>query len=103
MLINEEKVTFQNIKTEVLDGTALLNGSYSTKINKKEPDIGFSYDIKDMDIQKAFLSYNTIQFLMPIGKFLSGKLNSGNLNSGGLNSGRLGSGGLDPNKLGDKK
>jgi hypothetical protein len=38
-----------------------------------------------MDVQKAFLSYNTIQALMPIGKFLAGKLSSqlsltGNLN-----------------------
>jgi hypothetical protein len=76
LLINDEKVTLQNIKTNVLDGTAVVNGSYSTKLHKKEPDIGFSYDIKDMDIQKAFLSYNTIKFLMPIGKFLSGKLSS---------------------------
>ncbi len=76
MVINEEKVTLQNIKTNVLDGDVVLNGSYSTLLNKKEPDIGLSYDIKDMDVQKAFLSYNTIQALMPIGKFLSGKLNS---------------------------
>ncbi|MEO7924950.1 MAG: AsmA-like C-terminal region-containing protein [Chitinophagaceae bacterium] len=85
MLISEEKITFQNIKTDVLDGTAVLNGSYSTKINKKEPDISFSYDIKNMDVQKAFLSYNTIQFLMPIGKFLSGKLSSALSLTGNLN------------------
>ncbi|MGB3155252.1 MAG: AsmA-like C-terminal region-containing protein, partial [Chitinophagaceae bacterium] len=40
------------------------------------PDISLSYDIKNMDVQKAFTSYNTIRFLMPIGKFLSGKLHS---------------------------
>jgi hypothetical protein len=85
LVLNDEKVTLQNVKTDVLDGNVVLNGSYSTKLNKKEPDIGLSYDIKDMDIQKAFLSYNTIQALMPIGKFLAGKLNSqlsltGNLN-----------------------
>lgn len=85
LLMNDEKVTLQNIKTDVLDGNVLLNGSYSTKRNKKEPDISLSYDIQDMDVQKAFLSYNTIRFLMPIGKFLAGKLSSqlslaGNLN-----------------------
>ncbi len=76
LVLKEEKVTFQNVKTNVLDGSVVLNGSYSTAINKKEPDINFSYAIKDMDVQKAFKSYNTIQALMPIGKFLSGKLSS---------------------------
>lgn len=76
LVINDEKVSLQNIKTQALEGNVVINGSYSTKLNKKEPDISLSYDIKDMDVQKAFLSYNTIQFLMPIGKFLAGKLNS---------------------------
>ncbi|TMI61432.1 MAG: hypothetical protein E6H07_19555 [Bacteroidetes bacterium] len=85
LVMNDEKITLQNVKMDVLDGNAIINGSYSTKLNKKEPDIGLSYDIKDMDVQKAFLSYNTIQALMPIGKFLAGKLSSqlsltGNLN-----------------------
>ncbi len=85
LVLNDEKVTLQNVKTDVLDGNVILNGSYSTRLNKKEPDIGLSYDIKNMDVQKAFLSYNTIQALMPIGKFLAGKLSSqlsltGNLN-----------------------
>jgi len=85
LVMNDEKITLQNVKMDVLDGNAVVNGSYSTKLNKKEPDIGLSYDIKDMDVQKAFLSYNTIQALMPIGKFLAGKLSSqlsltGNLN-----------------------
>ena len=76
LIIADEKATLQNIKTVALDGTILINGSYSTKINKTKPDISLSYDIKNMDVQKAFFSYNTIQSLMPIGKFLSGKLHS---------------------------
>jgi hypothetical protein len=76
LVINDEKVTLQNIKTEALDGSILINGSYSTKINKTKPDISLSYDIRNMDIQKAFSAYNTSQALMPIGKFLAGKLNS---------------------------
>lgn len=76
LIMNEEKITFKNIKAEALDGKVIINGSYSTLLNKKEPDIGFSYDIKDMDIQKVFNAFNTSQFLMPIGKFLSGKLSS---------------------------
>jgi hypothetical protein len=74
--MNDEKITLQNIKTQALDGNIIINGSYSTKLNKKEPDISLNYDVTDMDVQKAFQSYNSIQILIPIGKFLAGKLNS---------------------------
>ncbi len=76
LIMADEKATLQNIKTEAMDGTVVINGSYSTKVNKAKPDISLSYDIKNMDVQKAFYAYNTMQSLMPIGKFLSGKLHS---------------------------
>ena len=72
----DEKIMLQNLNAGALDGTASINGSYSTKLNKEKPDINLSYDIKNVDIQKAFYAYNTIQSLMPIGKFLAGKLSS---------------------------
>ncbi|MGQ0739806.1 MAG: hypothetical protein ACT4OJ_12175 [Bacteroidota bacterium] len=76
VLMNDEKVQFQNVKADALDGSILINGSYSTKINKEKPDISLSYDVKNMSVQKAFYAFNTIKFLMPIGKYLSGKLHS---------------------------
>lgn len=76
LLLSDETVKLQNVKADALDGNITVNGSYSTKTNKTTPDISLSYDIKDMSVQKAFLSFNTIQALMPIGKFLDGKLNS---------------------------
>lgn len=76
MLLNDEKITLQNVKTDALDGTVLLNGSYSTKLDKNKPDIGLTYDLKNIDVQKTFESFNTIKFIMPIGKFLAGKLSS---------------------------
>jgi uncharacterized protein involved in outer membrane biogenesis len=85
LLLADEKVTMQNVKTEALNGTMTFNGSYSTKTDKKEPDVSLSYDVKDIDIQKAFLSFNTVQKLMPIGQFLSGKLSSKLNMTGSLN------------------
>ena len=83
--MSDGKIILQNVKTNALDGNIIINGSYSTKINKEKPDISLSYDIKNVDVQKAFYAYNTMQSLMPVGKFLSGKLHSqlsmiGNLN-----------------------
>ena len=39
LVLNDETVKLQNVKTEALDGTMAFNGSYSTKTNKKEPHI----------------------------------------------------------------
>jgi hypothetical protein len=85
LLLNDQTVKLQDVKTEALDGTIAFNGSYSTKTNKKEPDIAISYDVKNVDVQKAFFSYNTMQKLMPIGQFLAGKLNSQLSMTGNLN------------------
>ena len=76
MAVSDETVKLQNVRTEALDGVINFNGSYSTKTNKKQPDIAISYNVKNIDVQKAFYSFNTVQKLMPIGQFLSGKLSS---------------------------
>lgn len=76
LILANETIKLQNVKANALDGSILINGSYSTKNNKAKPDITLSYNIDDVDLQKAFLSFNTVQAIMPIGKFLSGKLNS---------------------------
>ncbi len=74
-LVNET-VKLSNIKGNALDGTITINGSYSTLTNKKKPAITLEYDVQELDIQKTFNAFNTVQKLMPIGKFLGGKLSS---------------------------
>lgn len=76
LLLANETVTLKDVKTEALDGTIAFDGSYSTRTNKKDPAITMSYDVQNVDIQKAFNAFNTVQKLMPIGQFLSGKLSS---------------------------
>lgn len=76
LLVGDETIKLQDIKADALDGKIAFNGSYSTRESKKEPAISMSYDIKEIDVQKAFFAFNTIQKLMPIGQFLAGKLNS---------------------------
>ncbi|HEU0110189.1 MAG TPA: AsmA-like C-terminal region-containing protein [Flavisolibacter sp.] len=83
--LKEETVRLQNVKTEALDGTIAFDGSYSTRQNKTKPDISLNYDVKNVNIQKAFLAFNTVQKLMPVAKFLSGKLSSQFSMTGKLN------------------
>ena len=76
LIIKDESVSLSNIKTNLLDGSMNVSGVYSTKLNKKKPDISLTYDVKNFDVEKTFNAFNTVQKLMPIGKFLSGKLSS---------------------------
>ena len=76
LLLKNETVRLQNVQTEALDGTMSFDGWYSTKTNKAKPDLSINYTVKDVDVQKAFYAYNTMQKLMPVGKFLAGKLSS---------------------------
>jgi hypothetical protein len=74
--IKDEAVYIENVKGNALDGTVAMNGSYSTKASKTKPDISMQYDVTSVDVQKTFLAFNTVQKLMPIGKFIAGKLTS---------------------------
>jgi len=85
LMVNDETVRLEKVKTEALDGTIEVSGSYSTKTNKKQPAISLNYNVQDLNVQKAFYSFNTIQKLMPIGQFLDGKLSSQLTLTGNLN------------------
>jgi hypothetical protein len=74
--IEDEAVKLNNVSGNAMDGTIKINGSYSTKESKAKPAIAMSYDVSQVDIQKTFYAFNTAQKLMPIGKFLAGKLTS---------------------------
>lgn len=74
--IKDETVTLQQIKGNALQGSMEVNGSYSTKNSKQNPDINLAYNVQDLDVQQTFNAFNTVQKLMPIGQFLSGKITS---------------------------
>ncbi len=74
--IADEAVKLNNVNGFALDGVIKINGSYSTKESKTKPAIAMSYDVAQVDIQKTFYAFNTAQKLMPIGKYLAGKLTS---------------------------
>ncbi|HZW69577.1 MAG TPA: AsmA-like C-terminal region-containing protein [Hanamia sp.] len=76
VIIKDQMVDLRNIEMNALGGTIGLNGSYSTKNDKSHPDVGLNYDVKNLDAQKTFFAFNTVQKLMPVGKFISGIINS---------------------------
>jgi len=76
VIIKDQMVDLRNLQMNALGGTIGLNGSYSTKSDKSHPDIALNYNVKNLDAQKTFFAFNTVQKLMPIGKFISGIINS---------------------------
>ena len=74
--IIDESVKLIGIRGNALGGVIKINGSYSTKESKSSPAIAMTYDVAGVDVQKTFYAFNTAQKLMPIGKFLAGKLSS---------------------------
>ncbi|MEO6539696.1 MAG: AsmA-like C-terminal region-containing protein [Ferruginibacter sp.] len=74
--VEDEAVKLNDVNGKALDGTIKINGSYSTKESKTTPAIAMSYDVAQVDVQKTFYAFNVSQKLMPIGKYLAGKLTS---------------------------
>lgn len=74
--ISDETASIVNVKGNALDGVVIINGSYSTKESKTNPAIAFDYDVQGVDIQKTFAAVNTVQKIMPIAKFINGKMTS---------------------------
>lgn len=86
VIIKDQTVVLKNLQMNALGGTIGLNGIYSTKTDKKHPDISLAYDVKNLDAEKTFYAFNTVQKLMPIGKFISGVINSQMTMTGKLGS-----------------
>jgi len=74
--VSDETASIVNVKGNALDGVVIINGSYSTKESKTNPAIAFDYNVQGVDIQKTFTSVNTVQKIMPIAKFINGKMTS---------------------------
>jgi hypothetical protein len=74
--VADETVKLNDVSGNALDGTIKINGSYSTKESKTKPAVAMSYDVAQVDIQKTFYAFNSSQKLMPIGKYIAGKLTS---------------------------
>jgi len=74
--VSDETVTMADVKGNALDGSIMINGTYSTRASKTEPAISLMYNVDRVDVQKTFNAFNTVQALMPIGKYIAGKLTS---------------------------
>lgn len=76
LIIADETVTLQNVKARALDGSLAISGVYSTKNGVQHPEISFSYDVQQLDIQKTYAAFTPLQQLMPAAKYIAGTFSS---------------------------
>lgn len=74
MIIKDEAVTLQNIKTSIFGGTIGMNGNVSTKA--KTPTFNVDLNLNNVDITQSFNQLDMLKSIAPIAGVITGKLNT---------------------------
>jgi hypothetical protein len=82
MIIKDEAVTLQNLKTNIFEGILGMTGTISTK--GKVPTFNMNLDMSKVDIGKTFTQLEMLNKIAPIAGVINGKLNSNIKLSGNL-------------------
>lgn len=84
MVLKDEAVDLQNVKTSVFGGQIGLNGKVSTK--EATPKFNMALDLENVDITQSFTQLEMLKSIAPIAGVITGKLNSNIKLSGNLDS-----------------
>jgi hypothetical protein len=74
LIVKDEKVTMENVKTSIFGGNIGLNGSVSTK--GKTPIFDMNLGLTQVDIAQSFTQLDMLKKIAPIAGIINGKLNS---------------------------
>ena len=75
IIVHNSKVSMNKVKMDLMGGTMLMSGTYST-VNPKVPAVDFDMGIVDFDIPMTFKYFNTVQKLAPVAKYATGKFST---------------------------
>lgn len=87
LIVKDEKVTLDNVKTALFGGQIGFNGSVSTK--KKIPKFDMKMNLNQVDIYQTFTQLDMMKKIAPIAGIINGKLNSTITLSGDLNDKKM--------------
>ncbi len=71
--IAEQKLSFNKVVLQALGSDISLNGFYETT-NPKKPNVSMDFGIRNLDIQKAFATFNTVKQMAPIAENTKGTM-----------------------------
>ncbi|WP_297512089.1 AsmA-like C-terminal region-containing protein [Flavobacterium sp.] len=74
LILNDQKATLENVKTEVFQGQIELNGAVNTK--EKTPKFNMNLGLNQVDIAQSFTQLNMLTKIAPIAAVINGKLNA---------------------------
>jgi hypothetical protein len=84
LIVKDEKVTLENVKTNIFGGMIGLNGNVSTKT--KVPTFAMNLDLNKVNISETFTQLDMMKSIAPIANVINGKLNSTIKVSGNLDA-----------------
>jgi hypothetical protein len=74
LIIKDEKVSLENVKTTIFGGLIGMNGAISTK--GKTPVFDMNLNLNQVDISQSFTQLEMLKKIAPIAGIINGKLNS---------------------------
>ena len=74
LVVKDEKVTLQNVKSSIFGGTIGVNGAVSTK--GKVPVFNMDLNLNQVDIAQSFSQLDILKKIAPIAGIINGKINS---------------------------
>ena len=75
MIMQDSKVSMNNVKVNMLGGTMKLHGAYDTK-DAENPKFEFGYDISQFKFEESVEQLASFKYILPIAEFLKGRFNS---------------------------
>lgn len=75
LVLSPRRLDIENISADVLNGSVGINGFLLTP-EMKNPYLDFTYNISNLSIKEAYKTFNTVQTIAPIGKYLEGTFSS---------------------------
>jgi len=84
LIVKDEKVSLQNLKTSIFGGVITATGDVSTKM--ATPTFNMNLGLNTVDIQQAFTQLEMLKNIAPIAGVINGKLNSTIKLSGNLDA-----------------
>jgi hypothetical protein len=87
LIVKDEKVTLQNVKSSIFGGTIGVNGAVSTK--GKVPVFNMDLNLNQVDIAQSFTQLDMLKKIAPIAGIINGKLNSSIKLNGNLDATEL--------------
>ncbi len=74
LIVKDEKVTLENVKTSIFGGTIGVNGAVSTK--GKTPVFNMDLKLNQVDIAQSFTQLDVLKKIAPLAGIINGRLNS---------------------------